>query len=74
MRPPARQRVTLAKTNTTDHLRARHANLNPHNNNNNNKNSDADDQNPIFSNEIYTASVSESAQITVGVKRRARWP
>lgn len=26
---------------------------------------DADDQNPIFSHEIYTASVSESAQITV---------
>lgn len=28
---------------------------------------DADDQNPIFSHEIYTASVSESAQITVSI-------
>lgn len=28
---------------------------------------DADDQNPIFSHEIYTASVTESAQITVSI-------
>jgi hypothetical protein len=31
---------------------------------------DADDQNPVFSQEVYTASVSETASITVSIVSR----